>query len=272
MLFPQTYKWKPPASAQLNPYHRLNQGLVGYWRFVEGCGLKAFDYSGRGNHGTLTNGPTWTTGKALQFDGIDDYVDYESASDFDMAIGTISLWVKSDYSASQWQGLIGIYESEYTDYLNLYMRDNVGIYVRIEDDNVRKTDLTSSLKISDANWHQIVITQNGVLLSIYLDGVESSVTGTNSAYFTDHLTTWITKIGYSQGTYFNGTIDEVRIYNRAPSAQEIWQLHADPFCMFAQPMEAELFYVAGAPPVGAIMNQFQKANLGADLYDGVVIA
>ena len=39
-----------------------NAGLVGYWNFEEGTGLKAFDKSGNGFNGTLTNGPTWLIG------------------------------------------------------------------------------------------------------------------------------------------------------------------------------------------------------------------
>src|SRR3989344_5943621 len=48
-------------------------GLIGYWKFDEGSGTMAQDYSGNNNIGTLTNGATWTTGKiganALNFDG-----------------------------------------------------------------------------------------------------------------------------------------------------------------------------------------------------------
>jgi hypothetical protein len=50
-------------------------GLVGWWKFDEGSGTVAYDSSGNGNDGNLTNGPTWTTGKiggALSFDGVND--------------------------------------------------------------------------------------------------------------------------------------------------------------------------------------------------------
>src|SRR3989344_3676813 len=58
-------------------------GLVGYWTFDEGTGATASDSSGNNNTGTLTNGPTWTTGKigqALSFDGVDDYVNISNES------------------------------------------------------------------------------------------------------------------------------------------------------------------------------------------------
>ena len=53
-------------------------GLVGWWKFDETNGTVAYDSSGNGNDGNLTNGPTWVGGKiggALSFDGGDDFVD-----------------------------------------------------------------------------------------------------------------------------------------------------------------------------------------------------
>ena len=41
----------------------ITTGLVGWWKFDEGSGTAAGDSSGNNNTGTLTNGPTWTTGK-----------------------------------------------------------------------------------------------------------------------------------------------------------------------------------------------------------------
>ena len=51
--------------------------LVGWWWFDDGVGTTAADSSGYKNNGTLTNGPMWVAGKfgkAMQFDGVDDYV------------------------------------------------------------------------------------------------------------------------------------------------------------------------------------------------------
>ena len=56
----------------------LINGLVGWWKFDETNGTVAYDSSGNGNDGNLTNGPTWATGKiggALSFDGVDDYIE-----------------------------------------------------------------------------------------------------------------------------------------------------------------------------------------------------
>src|SRR3989338_8641011 len=75
-----------------------NLGLMGYWPFEEGVGTRAGDYSGNGNNGTLTNGPTWDVGKkgsALHFDGSDSYVT-RTGNNVASTSGTITAWVKSD--------------------------------------------------------------------------------------------------------------------------------------------------------------------------------
>ena len=63
--------------AQIDVNGSLTEGLVGWWKFDETDGNIAYDSSGNGNDGNLTNGPTWTEGKiggALSFDGVDDHV------------------------------------------------------------------------------------------------------------------------------------------------------------------------------------------------------
>lgn len=83
--------------------------LMGYWTFDEGSGNYTYDYSGFNNTGTLhdsiivicSNGdcPIWITGKfdyALQFDGINDYVDVENSNSLNLTNEiTIEAWVKS---------------------------------------------------------------------------------------------------------------------------------------------------------------------------------
>ncbi len=86
------------------PSDTMTRGLVGYWSFDEGSGATSTDISGNGNDGTLTNSPKWTTGKvssALQFDGINDYVNMEdnttaSPLSFTSQAFSIEAWIKLD--------------------------------------------------------------------------------------------------------------------------------------------------------------------------------
>ena len=76
-------------------------GLIAHWKFDEGSGTTAGDSAGS-NTGTLTNGPTWTSGKvggAIEFDGINDRVSNTSVS-ISGAIKTFSYWIKNDTAGS----------------------------------------------------------------------------------------------------------------------------------------------------------------------------
>ena len=88
--------------SQLAALEGAGSGLVARWTFDEGSGTIAGDSSGNNNIGTLTNGPTWTTDSkvgsaALQFDGVDDYVNAGNLGSLDLTTGdfSISLWVQS---------------------------------------------------------------------------------------------------------------------------------------------------------------------------------
>src|SRR3989344_5954676 len=90
---------KTLLSSLISQTQAQTSGLVGYWNFDEGTGTTAQGSSGNNNTGILTNGPTWTTGKigqALNFDGVDDYVDVANESNFDFERTdsfSISAWV-----------------------------------------------------------------------------------------------------------------------------------------------------------------------------------
>src|SRR3989338_11448150 len=80
----------------------ITTGMVGHWKFDETSGTTATDSSGNNNTGTLTNSPTWTTGKiggALSLDGMDDYTDIGTMDVSGSGI-TIAAWVKADSFSS----------------------------------------------------------------------------------------------------------------------------------------------------------------------------
>jgi hypothetical protein len=84
---------------------------VGYWKFDEGSGTTALDSSGNGNTGTLMNGPQWIDGKigkALQFHGIDDYVEMPYHPSFNLSSYTAraALILKTQNMKSKMQKLL----------------------------------------------------------------------------------------------------------------------------------------------------------------------
>ena len=204
------------------PEDTMTRGLVGYWSFDEGSGSAAYDASGNGNDGTLIHDPKWTQGKsgsALQFDGVDDYVDCGNNESLNITDAiTIEAWVKIT-SFDEIDAIVYKQSSSDTkDGYNLDIRSANLVYFDVPD-GTNWRGITAS--ITSGLWHYIAATYNKVNSKIYIDGVERA-----SEYYTHDL------IGNSQHLqiggrgiegfrFFNGLIDEVRIYNRALSAEEV---------------------------------------------------
>jgi hypothetical protein len=104
----------------------INDGLVGYWKFDEGSGNIAHDYSGNGNDGTIY-GASWTegiSGYALDFDGVDDYVDVSDDECFDITLAvTLVAWANiEDLSTAEWHTI-------YSKSLGPVCERNYGIFI-----------------------------------------------------------------------------------------------------------------------------------------------
>jgi len=94
----------------------LKEKLIAYWSFDKGSGDEVTDDSGNGRNGTIV-GPKWASGKfgsALEFDGVDDYVDLAktSATLFDgIAEFTITAWVKPVHkNTNDWPAILQKYQ------------------------------------------------------------------------------------------------------------------------------------------------------------------
>ncbi len=199
-----------------------NLGLIGYWPMNEATSTRAGDFSGRGNTGTLTNGPTWTTGKldkAISFDGSNDYVDTGTGINIANQSFTVSAWAKRS-STGTWD-LIFFQGSGSV---------NNGLHVGFRSSNTFTcafwgNDL-DTIAYADTAWHHWACTfdSSSKVRRIYRDGIAvTSDTATANYQGTGNLL-----IGFStsvSGSYFNGTIDEPRIYNRLLSVSEIFALY-----------------------------------------------
>lgn len=264
---------KPKPGVMINPAHPLSKGLVGCWLFNEGAGSRANDISGHGNHGTLVSmepnvqGSGWGESKfggGVGFDG--GWVDCGNDKSLDILNAyTVHAIVKMNTVAGGFRTIAS--KGEY----NYYELFNSADYVRIEMKTSGGTTRAETPVggISLHKWHHISYTYNSTAHRIYIDGINQTLTyGTGPFYGTLTPTTNDYMIGARNGAIrFNGIIDSIRVYNRDLSAWEIEQLYHDPFCNLLTPRR---WYVPAAGPSGAIMNQFQKCNIGADLYNGAL--
>lgn len=208
-------------------------GLVGYWKFDEASGINALDSSGNGNTGTLTNGPVWTAGKiggALMFTGVGGTRVVTSAFAYSGAQITISAWVYSSTNTNPSQDAQTIYFSgTYAD-----GSAHFWLYRTVNSDELR-------MRVSDATTKQVLYsgtfftgyTANWVHIVAVLDTANKFCDFYRNGVFVNRATTVNTILFDStnaakylggpnnSSNLFVGSLDDVRIYNRALSAAEI---------------------------------------------------
>ncbi|MHC4557861.1 MAG: LamG domain-containing protein, partial [Planctomycetota bacterium] len=213
--------------------------LVGWWKLDEGQGTTVLDWSGHENRGTL-NGPQWVDGYdvgAVEFDGTNDYVDLGTPSELHLPENyTYTAWFKvgrdiNGDSGPQYILCIGSRSD-----LVFGVEDGVGID---GDLSLHYYDTVPGFHAigvgqtvwSSDDWHMVAGTKDSATgHKIYLDGeLKNSDTNTNDD---NHATSRMISIGARAWTghqYFNGTIDDVRIYNKALTQDEIKQvMRGDP--------------------------------------------
>jgi hypothetical protein len=191
--------------------------LVSYWK-LNG---DANDTAGS-NHGTLIGDPTWVNdpnlGWCLSFDGDGDYVDVgdDPSLTFTEEI-TVSCWIKVHMFDRNWSAII--------------TKGDDWVLARTRDDN-RVAFLCLGLTgggwpevysddVNDENWHHIAGVYDGSKLYMYQDGLDVDSKSLRGSINSNWSQVLIGENGQAPNRYWNGLIDEVRIYSRALTAEEI---------------------------------------------------
>ncbi|OGV91567.1 hypothetical protein A2783_05805 [Microgenomates group bacterium RIFCSPHIGHO2_01_FULL_45_11] len=194
---------------------------VAYWKFDESswtnnCATDTvFDSSSWVSHGdSCPNGSGQTTpeaGKrnnAIHFDDSDDYISVADANNLDLTSSiSISAWVNTDANEAD-----NVIISKGTSY-------EVG--VNADGDtywyNGSTTEDDASTKVQSGAWHHVVITDNDTTVTYYVDGIQ---TGTDSSGIgADNATALY--IGYDGTNYFDGLIDDVKVFNYVLTPQQV---------------------------------------------------
>ncbi len=200
---------------------RKEIGLVGLWSFDEESGDVIYDSSKRGHNGVIviggsgnqitssqsrSGGSKGRSGKSLKFDGTDDQSNLPDVGA--LSEGTFALWVKpSSVNANQ-----GWIDS------NFDIFQEVGSVASVRAGNEDSTGIGGW---AENTWHHVAMTWDGSTFHGYIDGSLTAASGIQSGSRTGAL--YIARV--NAGNFFDGQIDEVRVYNRALSEEEIQQLY-----------------------------------------------
>ena len=228
--------------------------LKGEWHFDEGSGDYVYDSSGNGNTGSLGSGmmdkPTWngydggqwdnrsdvnfSTGNSLWFDNSDDYVNCSNSSSLNFVDAlTVEAWIypegwgeESNYGFGRIVDKLDY--GTYTGY-NLFIANNIyynneSLAINIIINGIGYSFSTPDHSISLNQWQHIAMSYDGETVRLFINGKEKGNLTSPSGNLNDHsLVDLIIGNCKEQDRTFNGTIDEVRIYNRSLSADEIYQ-------------------------------------------------
>jgi hypothetical protein len=195
--------------------------MVGWWKLDEAGGETAEDSAGN-NDGTLVGDPQWQPsagkiGGALKFDGVDDYVETDYATDF--SAWTVAVWVNSPAAPKSAMPSGPVHrEKNYQinwDHGDSTFRGAAGIQVGGIWHGASFGNLQGN------TWYHLAATYDGENLKAYKDGV--LITNNSAPSGTPEAESATLKFGKHSAAsdYFGGTIDDVRIYNYALSKEEI---------------------------------------------------
>ncbi len=210
---------KTPGSIclQLEAYGLgVSDGLAGYWRMEEGEGTLVFDYSGNSLVGASSGNPSHVEGRAgnaLQFSG-GNYVDMGTPALLNLTgtAATLSAWFSTDGGAQQ--AILSKYDS-----YSLYTTGSLEVHCQMGG-----TDIGSSVAFG---WHHAGCVYNGSEVHLYVDGRDAGSAAKSGALSANNQSFRIggrqTPLG--DELFFTGKIDEVRVYERALSKDEVRSLY-----------------------------------------------
>ncbi len=224
---------------EVRDLYNFAPGPVGYWNFNEKTGTSANDISGNNNIGTLGGGteayrPAWVSGKiggGLRFDGVNDYVNAGNGASLNITGKglTLEAWIKTGNNIAA-QPIINKWVTGPGDANYLLWTDHSAssgkiVFVVGNADGGVATEVFSNSVISDNNWHYIVGVYDGSNKIIYIDGIQNAIQATTFNMSTTTSPLYIGKQVWS-GQFFNGSIDDVRIYNYARTPSQIVEDYA----------------------------------------------
>jgi len=210
--------------------------LLAWWTLDEGAGTNVLDWSGHGHHGSLGEDAGWVDGydlTAVQFDGRGDYVGFGTPADLYLPdTYTYTAWFKPGEdirgdSGPQYLLCIGSRSD-----LVFGVEDGVGVDGDLSLHYYDTQPSFNAIGVGQTSWHadewhMVAGTKDSTGHKIYLDGELKNFDGNVNQDNFGGATTRMISLGARAWTghqYFNGAIDDVRIYNKALTDEEILQV------------------------------------------------
>lgn len=221
-------------------FYDWDNSLVGYWSFEYTDNSYVYDNSSYINNGEFTcydscsppdssNIVQGKYGNAINLDGTDDYVNISDSSSLDITGDmSVEVWIKPDAVGDSHHKILSKrIDSDYTTPYQMTLHQNGNATFLLGGGSGSRFSAETSIGlIQSGNWYHIVGTVEGTTINIYVNG---NLEGTEIFSGTRQENDAPVKIGvypdtgtpYNPRYFFDGLIDEVKLYNRTLSSEEI---------------------------------------------------
>ncbi|MFC1633357.1 LamG domain-containing protein [Planctomycetota bacterium] len=242
--------------------------LVGWWKFDEGIGQTALDWSGHGNHGALQGDPQWVPGQvggALEFDGDDDFVDCGNGPDLDITGDiTFMCWIKVEAFTKTWETILGKGDDSY----RMSRGPGDGDSIHFGCNGPTGGNLNANAIVTTNTWRHVALMYDGSNKIIYIDGVEDARVASTGDIDSSTYNFFIGENSQQRGRNLTGLVDDVRIYNRVLMVDEIKEaMRGEPDLAWdPSPANGSTVYIADAIPLTWSPGDFAAEH---DVYFGL---
>ena len=209
------------------------ESAVAIWLFDEEDDELVEDSTENGNNGTLINGVEWVNdgkfGGALQFDGMDDYVEVPASESLEMGESdlTLSFWFKTSNADAQRPVTKGAVDTTREGYASFITG---GVLCAQFSDGVARQHIPGTIDITDDNWHfGTIVWERDSTTKIYIDGVldvEQATPYPGEDITKETVPVIMGRKSVDSQQYFNGLLDEVAIFKEALTENEIKSIMA----------------------------------------------
>jgi len=201
--------------------------LVGQWKLDDGVGTTAMDASGKGNHGTLEDDPTFVDGKfvlALAFEGSRVTIPASDSLTADLFQGsfTMSAWINPKRTGNTWQQVFRAWKENNSSNDTLFINNDGRLSWRGRVNAAWAGGMceTAPGVVPANDWTHVAVTGDETNFRVYVNGAVSQ----ESAFQTTDGTNVTYYIGGdpgSTGESYSGIVDDLRVYNHALTEEDV---------------------------------------------------
>ena len=212
--------WRAPSAE--------TRAEAAWWKFNEGNGTRVRDSGPNHLAGALAGAPHWTEGKlgsGLSFDGLTNFI--QGADGRKLPLGTtprtIAAWIRPSTTVVDNVGILQYGADRQVPYPDSFML----VFTRQGTISLGNysSGITGRIAVGDNRWHHVLGTWDGGVARIYVDGVQDTEGKVAYQTNTESRADWSIGRFLRYGTPFRGVIDDVRVYSRALTPQEVEALY-----------------------------------------------